>query len=404
MSAKINSAIFAISHRDPAVNEGGVETCIRREISVSNSMKLDYIFATPQTLFEIHSCAKPYLIILSTYMAEGGAVTHELLISTSIRSWLASRNIKSVIIHSSIGHSLFWLHYLVLSVKNIKITTKYFIHDFSFACSSFHLIFNHPNGREYCNILELGDQVCMSCTHGDSRRLYLRLSLGLIRLCSKCICPSEFMKKSLERIFELSRDELTTQTNIRPHYYIRKKEELELVEYEPALLPQKVITIGFYGSPVAHKGWYSFVQLATAFKDCGYLEFVCIFTKKLEIPGVKWIPFSAKAGDRLDYIACKYSINVFFFWNSIPEPYGLSFHEACATGQPVFCNQFNLQSGIKQLDSFVNIIEFSSIYEIHDLLANEQRLIECLFGHQGKRIQLHLSGMSFDGCDEVEDS
>lgn len=366
--------VIALSNRDIDHNDGGIETCIRREVSIAQAKGMNYALLIPGKSAQQPCSSKPYEIKLLIYSVDPGSPIEKTILSTSTHLLLDEYSPRLVIIHSLIGHSLYMARFLLLSSRRIGIKTRVFIHDFHFACGSYHLIRNYPEGSEFCNVASAGYSICEGCKFANDRPAHVRLFLAIVNIADSVLCPSSYMRESLTSIASLSSISLARAPKLLPHYSLGQDESIRKSSEIRIEVP-KIFTVAFYGAPVKHKGWVQYMEIASRFKTLAHLRFICFSSEDPKARCVDWIRYSSRSGDDHETLLnhCNaHLISIFFFWSLIPESYGLSFHEACATGLPIFCNN-NSQTGCMNSDEeFHNIRQFDSTDKVCNILKSRE--------------------------------
>lgn len=378
----LNPSVVSISHRSILSCDGGVETYVRNEINSALSKRMQYIHICPDTECGRYFSARPYLVNITIFRGTPDSIQYYRIqtYDFEISVLLDELNVKSIVLHSFINHSFHRIFIILRWARDLGVKSSCYLHDFSFACTSYHLL--RPSGMQealqYCHMPEKDIKICKNCVYSidlEKYRLYIK---RLYSLVDYIFSPSFYVKQVFEKVHYggfYSRD---LNVQIRPLHTISKSN-----------IPQNnfsfdhSVSIAFYGHHSEYKGWVKFLEIVDIFSKSKCISFYCFSAKAPHDKRIKWIPHSAKKGDSANTLLNKveiYNINCFFFWNFIPESYGISFREAWATGLPILCNynQAMLRALTENLGKIDNIINFQSLNDLIGIIYDFNAFKELL--------------------------
>jgi teichuronic acid biosynthesis glycosyltransferase TuaG len=384
-------AVISISQSPIENVDGGIQACIRAEISTALSNYYDYIHVYPVSPMEGDSIYSTYSnqLFVSTYSSNG--VRREVAGPFLLSKYLLLYDSCEVVIHSAIGHSILWLEKIARDAHRNNINTIFVFHDFFSVCQSFHLIASSCGRNYYCNLPDIDSYDCSSCNYSVDRYRHIAAMHSLLSKCHRLVAFSEFTRNKINSFFMRNAFTLPSIHLVSP---------AKVAKCPPAILNimrprgfrselSHFFVIAYYGACSDSKGWSNFVSLSAHFSNDPSVQFVCLSSKNPQNPGIKWIPFSSlSSGDYsgLLLIIKLFSISAFFFWPNIPETYGIAFHQCIASGQIVLAPRHGLGGCLQDTFRSLNLFHFESIDECMSFLRDRPSLAE--FSISDRKAQL----------------
>jgi hypothetical protein len=352
-----------VSHRNAYIHDGGIDHCIKSELSIGSDKKYDIILMVPGN--PEHSSA---IKICSIYL--NGLFIGNCMID-GLASKLRKLNIKYLIIHSFIGFEKNAIYRFFISLSSLcKISL--WIHDLSYFCDSQVLL----RDDKFCGLLNIESQFCNGCEKQTSRIPLHEFYNRLLKIIDIIVFPSLEAKERFFNYFNLP-SMSNIDYKILPHYQVTSKKNTQPAGYRNDM----PICFSFFGHNVAHKGWFKFLNLIDALELTGKFKFFHIGTAHFSDDRVEHIPFSELEHedpvDELGRLCMNHNIRLGFFWSTTLESFGMMLRQVLATQCAVLARGDDpaLKEFIDDCDKIVYFDQFEDLVNfamdenaVHDLL------------------------------------
>jgi len=396
----MHPTVLVFTHRNPFIKEGGIEFCIRRELDVAISLGYRYVLAFPSDSYRsAHSGYNNWLTTIEVSPHTEHRIKSTVHVNALYHS-LPTRNTELVVIHSFLNHNILFLRTLFQYCRLESIPTVVFLHDFSFACGSPHLL-PHSSAKHVfslgsCDLLSTTAIECFYCDHNPSRIQLLSAKTSILELANHIISPSQYLLRSYLILADRFGISSSATISVLPHYQCHPTFS---DTHSASLSPQvSKATIAFYGSPLSFKGWDEFHELSSHLVNNRHYRLVHFTSNPVPSQNIESFSFSSLAGDnysRLISLAAQLSVKAFFTWNHVPESYGLSIHEAIASGIPIVGNLGNKGGHFEGIpESHSRYLRYQNLSELLLDLDNSLEFISHLERRRLPPLDLKLSSMS----------
>jgi glycosyltransferase involved in cell wall biosynthesis len=203
---------------------------------------------------------------------------------------------------------------------------RYWVHDYSFICSSYTLM---RNDIEFCSAPEASSKICQTCIAGSGRFKHLENHLNLLTNSQfTAISPSKVALEQFSQTFP--KIEVIT----RPHLTLKRSAKLRKDSHKE----DKKYRIAFTGHSSHHKGWNLFEEFVRHVASRNDFECFHLGNGK-QIKNVKYVRVDSKTGiSNMKDALIENDIDVVFQWSLWPETFCLVTAEALAAGCLVITN------------------------------------------------------------------
>lgn len=361
--------VIAICHTAIETSDGGIQQVVRWQLVDALNRGWKFIVVTPSERANRFASYQSHLIRVDAHK-NGSTLSIErgLCRLSSMDPDLGSQDV--LLLHSCLGFTSTWIENLLREAAQLNMQTVGYIHDFLALCPSFHLN-KRMAGVDYgfCGLPPVDSFECMKCDFSRDRNQHLSSMLRIYNRLDTLIFPSTYAEQVFTKGFKDFNAGFAGASLISPHYL---ESSLSLITRDVKIEHNAKYGIAFYGHPVSHKGWSEFLQLYRLCRELSHLQFFCISTRDPCCEGIKWIQFSTALGNNYNYllsICSRCNIASFFFWPSVPETFGLAFHQAVHTGVIIFARTCFMGGAAEGLESISrNILYCENIQQVESLL------------------------------------
>lgn len=300
---------------------GGIEVIVQHELKdcIAGAINHVYIYRNNTESRGRQEDADSYTMVIN------GSIEHKLTIDEidSLLNNLSSKSEKTT----------FHLHGKIYSESSdvARIAThaterRYWVHDYSFICSSYTLM---RNDIEFCSAPETSSKMCQTCIAGSGRFKHLENHHNLLTDYNfTAISPSKVALEQFSQAFP------RIQAITRPHLTLKPSPGLQ------KNLPRedKKYRIAFTGHSAHHKGWNLFEELVRHIASRNDFECFHLGNGK-QIKNVKFVQVDSFDGiSKMRDALIENQIDLVFQWSLWPETFGLVTAEALAAGCLVITN------------------------------------------------------------------
>lgn len=249
----------------------------------------------------------------------------------------------------------------VARIASYAIKKRYFVHDYSFVCSSYTLL---RNDIEYCAAPPPSSNLCKTCIAGSGRSQYLSEHRELLvenqfTVISPSGVAAEIFSQTFSPIKIKTRPHLNFSQLTKPQKYIPRE--------------NKKYRVAFTGHSARHKGWDLFEEFTRHVASRN--DFDCFHLGNgPQVKNVEFIKVDAiKGGSDMLNALVENEIDVVFQWSLQPETYGLVTAEALAAGCLVITHpgSGNPRQMAKEYNRILSYENFDQLLESHDSGALE---------------------------------
>lgn len=275
--------------------------------------------------------------------------------------------LKALVIHNLIDMNLGALDSLLERVSP-SIPIYYYMHDFSGICSNIKLMYNDET---FCRGYDNNWEFCTTCESYEAKELiYDYHKLLFSKETVKLIAPSENTKEIMCKAFNLQSEKI----RVIPH------QQFLITRRKKEIINQK-IKIAYVGYKHKHKGWETFKQIVSDFKD--QYDFYCFGSSDEILDGVKHVEVSFIEDGEIAMTKklTEYEIDVSFLWSLWPETYSYTYYESSAAGTFVITNVLsgNIYDQVIKNRNGVTLRDYQ---ELAGLLDNEDELRNLLMKNE----------------------
>jgi len=328
---------------------------------------------------------------------QAGINSYNVIINGSVKLRFAINEIEHLLDYLSkkSKKTTFHLHGKIFSessdvVRMASYATerRYWIHDYSFICSSYTLM---RNEIEFCSAPETSSKSCQTCIAGSGRSRHLAEHYNLLTESEfTAISPSNVALEQFSRAFP------TIKVITRPHLTLK-----------PSSKPQKKLTkkdkkyrIAFTGHSAHHKGWNLFEELVRHIASRNDFECFHLGNGK-QIKNVKYVQVDSFNGiSKMSDALVENEIDVVFQWSLWPETFGLVTAEALAAGCLVITNPGSGNSYEMAIAHNRGLVyeKFEDLLESHNSGALKAEVFE------RKMIEMDYLNLEWNNFCELEDN
>lgn len=316
--------IISVSHDRYRVFTGGIQSLIAVEEEIFVSAGFGYLHLAPAAplplLAEADTESAAFVVTLNG--RDAGVVR----LGTLLHILTARRNVWPdcrLIVHHLMSHAPEWIAAIAAHCGPGRPIV--WIHDFFSLCPSYALL---RNDVAFCGAPEPTSGECGVCVYGGDRQSHLTRIRALFEaLRPDVVAPSE----SALRVWQETGGLPHAMAHVLPHA------RLAFGESEPAPVAHRgsgPMRVAFVGTPLVHKGWYSFEALAHRhFEDPRY-EFYLFAVWSEGGRGVRHVPVEVLRDNRNAMVdaLCRTGIDVVVNWTLCHETFSLTTTEALAAG------------------------------------------------------------------------
>ncbi|MBL3576171.1 hypothetical protein JMK10_21030 [Rhodovulum sulfidophilum] len=321
---------IAIGHDNYLKVSGGVQICIHREEQLSNANGANYLNVHPwqplPRLAHLDEDPDPIMVLILN-----GTEIGRTRISDLIKAVSQSRDDLGpirVVIHHLLGHLPERVTELVAATG--KRDCWLWLHDFFTICTSYSL---QRNGVSFCGAPGEDSNACALCRFGQERATHLpRMRAMFDALDIHAVAPSQVTMDMWVARSGLKAASQVVQPHMKISWHKRS---------EPINAPEpETITIGFLGTPAAHKGWDVFVALSRHLRANKRYRFVYFGSALSPLSSISHVPVhvSADAPDAMIEAVARERCDLVLHWASWPETFSFSTFEAFVGGAWVITN------------------------------------------------------------------
>ncbi|MFD1794876.1 hypothetical protein FQV27_05675 [Paracoccus aurantiacus] len=335
--------VVALGHDNYQRVSGGVQFCINHEEQITRERGGSYLNVHPwQPLPRLaHATDNPDPIMVMVLDGNQIGLAHMSALIGAIRALTTRLGQVRVVVHHLLGHLPEQVCELVEATGSSD--CWYWLHDYFAICPGVTL---RRNGVSYCGAPPVTSNACTLCRFGAERVTHLeRMQSFFDRLNVHVVAPSSV---ALD-LFDARADFTTASETVLPHMLLtnipRDAKGSEDVPSDESGDPDddRVITVGFLGTPAAHKGWHVFERLMSQLRRNPSYRFVFFGTAT---PSMLWgtrTPVHVTAADpnaMIDAVAAE-NCDLVLHWATWPETFSLSTYEAYAGGAWVLTNRIS---------------------------------------------------------------
>jgi hypothetical protein len=318
-------SILSLSHDFFMKNPGGVQLCIKREMTIAKEKGLRYIHIFPfQPLPGLNLKNNAGFLV-------GLSIDGEFAGYANLKEFFSALTgkFKFIVIHSVLGFNLVSLVLLMKSLNASKF--YYWTHDYLPFCPSWTLM---RNKIVFCGSPSPNSQSCSLCYYGQSRNSHVQqFKLFFSYLNFEFIFPSNNVKENYED-FTLRNNFKMQKLHVLPHMTLNN----------PIFGNRKRSTkmkIAFLGHPAFHKGWEEFMSIFFNKSLSSKIDFYHLASHQTNIGlGLKYINVNTtESGMNAMSDAIKQNeIDFCLLWSHWPETFGITAIEAIKGGARILTN------------------------------------------------------------------
>lgn len=314
--------LIALSHDNYTQVPGGVQLCLQREQALATEQGATYLQAHPYHALPrlAHVAEEPDTIVS---LLLNGAALGDCRMSTLIDATktIAPTSAQTrVIIHHLMGQLPEQVAELVRAAGEAP--AIFWLHDFFSLCPSYAL---QRNDVAFCGAPNVSSNACMLCVYGQERGSHLQRMQTLF----------EAVKMDIAAPSAVTAEFWQAKTNL-PHGALTVVPHMELTEIaktpsatRPADRP---VTVAFWGSLAALKGWAEFQSLMRAHQDQGTYRFVVMSKEEPKQGEDAWLSVhvtTANPTAMSDAVAHE-DVDFVLHWTTARETFSFTTFEALA--------------------------------------------------------------------------
>lgn len=321
-------AVLSVSHDNYTEIPGGVQVCLMREqdlVTKAGGHFLNIHPAQPLPCLASAENTDIAVVLMIDGQTVGTCLMSDLI--AAINSLQQEGTKVSLTIHHLLGHNPEQIAQLGTHIASENIVL--WLHDYFTICPGYKLL---RNDLSYCGAPNVTSNACGVCAYGEERVRHLpRMKHLFEALFPTVLAPSEFTRN-----LWLARGDLPAAKTLSiPHLTLSWQERTVPVSETPSAR----IRIGFLGTPVRHKGWPVFEDLARdkALRD--KFEFVSFFKSNLKSK-VRNVPIqiTPKQPNAMVEAVAAEKIDIVLHWPQWPETFALTAFEAYQGGAALITN------------------------------------------------------------------
>lgn len=331
-SARIGAGKFIIclSHDNYDSIAGGIQNCIRREQKRINDVGADYLnlhpFQALPRLAHLEEDPDPFVNLLLNGRSLGSC-----RMSSVARAVLrmAEKQVSfEVVVHHLLGFHPEQVRELFEASRAPRLL--FWLHDYFAECPGYTL---QRNNKAFCNAPPPESNACGLCIYGLERPAHLARMKRLFEAADvHVVSPSE-VTLSLWRARTNFR---VASTYVAPHLILEWGARATPREGQPP----EVITVGFLGYHVVHKGWPVFERIAKALEAEPAYRFVSLGADAPADSKVAWrkVVTSRDNEAAMTEAVAREGVDIVLHWPTWPETFSFTTFEALAGGAFVVTN------------------------------------------------------------------
>lgn len=340
-AAGLNELIVSVGHDNYLKVSGGVQLCIHHEERLSVEQGATYLNLSPfqalPRLAHVAEDADPILVLVLNGAELGKARSSDL--TKAFAALKPGLKQSRMVIHHMLGHLP---ERLVEMAKALGQDSCYlWLHDYFTLCPGYTL---QRNDISYCGAPPLTSNACTLCRFGVERHDHLqRMQMLFAGLKVHILSPSEVAKEIWLKRTTVKEESIA----VVPHVKLSSRKRsvpLPLVQAD-------VITVGFLGTPAAHKGWTVFVSLVNKLAATGKYRFVYFGSSRIREANIAMVHVTADKPFAMIEAVTQSGCDFVVHWATWPETFSFSTFEALAGGTYVLTNAIsgNVAATVKRL-------------------------------------------------------
>lgn len=334
-SARIGSGKFIIclSHDDYRSIPGGLQNCVRREQKRVNEHGADYLnlhpFQALPRLAHLDEDPDPFVNLVMNGSALGCSRMSSVIMA--VQHLAENEILFDVVVHHLLGFQPEQVHELASAARGSKVL--FWLHDFFTICPGFTL---QRNDKAYCNAPALESNACNLCIYGQERPSHVARLKSLFESADVHIVSPSAVTLSL---WEARTNFPVSSTCVAPHMSL---------DWTPREAPHQgeepeIISIGYLGYHVFHKGWPAFERIAKALEEDPSFRFATFGAHAPSSSNIKWINVVTNRENEsaMSEAVAKEGVDIVLHWPTWPETFSFTTFEAFAAGAYVVTNSIS---------------------------------------------------------------
>lgn len=336
--------LISVGHDDYTRISGGVQMCLQREEQRTLANGGIYLNIHPwqplPKLADPTNAPDLFFNLTLDGLALGACRMADL--KAAVAGMAAKAFRMEVAVHQMLGHSPEEIAELVKSTGSNRCV--FWLHDFLTLCPSFTL---QRNDLSFCAAPPLTSNSCALCIYGAERVQHTERMAAFFRSIEvHLVSPSKVTLDFWTKHTDLP----TKSTRVEPHM----KLEWTRLENPSAIDSEKPVTVGFLGTPAAHKGWPIFERLSKDEELTKGFRFLLFSASSPPGSTIKRIGVHVTAETPTamsDAIAAN-GVDIALHWPSWPETFSLTTYEAMAGGAYLVTNRIsgNVAATVHELE------------------------------------------------------
>jgi glycosyltransferase involved in cell wall biosynthesis len=322
--------ILSVGHDQYLQVSGGVQLAIHHEERLAVAQGATYLNLSPfQALPRLAHVAQdpdPIMVLVMNGAELGKAKSSDLIKALAVlRPGLKQCR---MVIHHLLGHLPERLVEMAQALGQDSCVL--WLHDYFTLCPSYTL---QRNDISYCGAPPLTSNACTLCRFGKERRDHLqRIERLFAALKVHVLSPSEVTQQLWLKQTSVKEASIA----VVPHMKLtwrKRSAAMPLVETD-------IITLGFLGTPAAHKGWEVFVALVNKLAATGRYRFVYFGSSSIREANIDVVHVHVTADnpDAMLEAVAQRGCDFVLHWAAWPETFSFSTFEALAGGAYVLTN------------------------------------------------------------------
>ncbi len=312
--------IISLSHDNSLENVGGVQSCVQREMLLSEERGLPYLNLFPVSA-EFKFTKNP-LVAASMDGRFQGVIDVSLLIEYLLDG--GKRNFTiTVIAHTLQGHN----GGLVLKLFEMAQRSVVWFHDYFPVCEGFTLL---RNDSRYCGAPSQTSTACAICNNGVRRDVHLTTSRRIISKADSVLFPSKVALDIAEKTFP----EIGAKSRVVPHVELGGS-------HNSMIKRRKPLRVAFLGYGSFHKGFHLFESVVDEFQSDRQIDFFQFSDAVSSSDSICNIPVTVSKDnpDAMVKAIRKEAMDIVLILSIWPETFNLTMYEALIAGTVVWTIQ-----------------------------------------------------------------
>jgi len=241
----------SVSHDDYTAHLGGLQICVQREAAGLAAQGIDHLHLFPVDTFPTLRTGPETSLIGGLWNGHPIGQFSAQTLAETLGRCLPKAGRRSLALHSLLGHSS---SDILQITEALEIRSGVFwLHDFASLCAGFHLL---RNDVADCGAPPPESPACGVCIYKPRRSLHVEEHRRIFEaLALTVLAPSASALETWSQACDFPR----AGAYVRPHASLVPGDPVEVAS------PAGPLKIAFVGSPVPHKGWPVFQELARRF-------------------------------------------------------------------------------------------------------------------------------------------